>query len=136
MLRLSPRLVAVLFGSALVTTTSLATAGVEIGGTAGAHFFNNDNELGVKDTPNAPSLKNSLLLGLRVGVYFADVIGVEGELAVLPTTVRDFDYTVTSLTYRAHLIAQFRARDPENHFIPFVLAGGGAFTVVQTKNEG
>ncbi|HEY4055484.1 MAG TPA: OmpA family protein [Kofleriaceae bacterium] len=125
-----------LFGSALVTTTATAHAGVEIGGTVGAHFFNNDNELGVKDFPAAPSERNSLLAGVRVGVYFADVIGVEGELAAIPTVARDFDYSITDLTFRAHLIAQFRARNSANHFIPFVLVGGGGFTVVQTNNKG
>ncbi len=127
--------------SAIVATASLASANVEIGGTAGVHVFNENNELGVKDFPLAPHQRTSILLGLRVGVFFADVIGVEGELGVIPTIAKGtagtaLDYSTTDLTFRAHLVAQLRARNPENKFIPFVLVGGGGFTIVSTNSEG
>ncbi|GEM_PF-1262614 len=127
--------------SAIVATASLASANVEIGGTAGVHVFNENNELGVKDFPLAPHQRTSILLGLRVGVFFADVIGVEGELGVIPTIAKgtagtELDYSTTDLTFRAHLVAQLRARNPENKFIPFVLVGGGGFTIVSTNSEG
>ncbi|MFN0247896.1 MAG: OmpA family protein [Kofleriaceae bacterium] len=126
--------------SAIVATSSLVSANVEIGGTAGVHVFNENNELGVKDFPLSPHQRSSVLLGLRVGVFFADVIGVEGEIGVIPTVVKGtagmaLDYSSTDITYRAHLVAQLRARNPENKFIPFVFVGGGGFTVVQTNNE-
>ncbi|MGE0398794.1 MAG: OmpA family protein [Kofleriaceae bacterium] len=126
--------------SAIVASSSLASANVEIGGTAGVHVFNENNELGVKDFADAPHQRTSVLLGLRVGVFFADVIGVEGELGVIPTIAKstvgqELDYSTTDLTFRAHLVAQLRARNPENRFIPFVFVGGGGFTVVQTNNE-
>jgi outer membrane protein OmpA-like peptidoglycan-associated protein/outer membrane protein W len=126
--------------SAIVATSSLASANVEIGGLAGVHVFNENNELGVKDYPFSPHQRTSVLLGLRVGVFFADVIGVEGEIGVIPTVVKGtmgaaLDYSSTDITYRAHLVAQLRARNPENKFIPFVFVGGGGFTVVQTNNE-
>ena len=103
--------------SAIVATASLASANVEIGGTAGVHVFNENNELGVKDFPLAPHQRTSILLGLRVGVFFADVIGVEGELGVIPTIAKgtagtELDYSTTDLTFRAHLVAQLRARNP------------------------
>jgi len=125
---------------AIVTTSLVAQADVEIGGTVGAHVFNQNNELGVDDLANAPSQRNSLLFGLRLGAYFNDVIGVEGEFGVIPTVARDQEpielgYSITNLTYRAHLIAQFRAADPANKVLPFVLVGAGAFSTVSSNNE-
>ena len=135
----SPRspLAVALSSLGLLVTASLgheARANVEIGGTAGVHLFNHDSELGVQDLPSAPSQRNSLLFGLRLGVFFTDVLGIEAELGVVPTVARQFDYSVTDLTYRAHLVAQFRAGDPTHKLVPFVFAGGGAFTVVSTSN--
>ena len=101
---------------------------------AGVHIFSEHNELGVQDTPKAPSERNSFLFGVRVGVFFTDIIGVEGEFGVIPTVAREFKYSITDLTYRAHLVAQFRAGDPTNKAIPFILAGAGAFSVVSTSN--
>ena len=128
--------------SAIIATSSLASANVEIGGTAGVHVFSENNELGVKDFDLAPHQRSSLLLGLRVGVFFADVIGVEAELGVIPTVAKgtapgvSLDYSTTDLTFRAHLVAQLRAANPDNKLIPFVLVGGGGFTVVQTNSAG
>ena len=133
MIRLST-LVAAMSCGAVMTSPGIAAAEVEIGATGGVHIFNQQNELGVQDVPNAPSARNSLLLGLRIGAFFNSVLGVEGELGVIPTVARDFEYSLTSLTYRAHLVAQFRAARPENVFIPFVFAGGGAFSVVSSNN--
>jgi OOP family OmpA-OmpF porin len=119
--------------STLVATS--AEANVEIGGMAGVHVFNEQNELGVQDTPLAPSERNSFLFGVRVGVFFTDIIGIEGEFGVIPSVAREWEYSITNLTYRAHLVAQFRAGDPTNKAIPFVLAGAGAFSVVSTSNS-
>jgi len=135
MKRLSTSCVAVVAVSMSTLVATKADANVEIGGMAGVHVFSENNELGVQDTPLAPSERNSLLVGLRLGVFFTDVIGIEGEFGVIPTVARDFDYSITNLTYRAHLVAQFRASDPANQLIPFVLAGAGAFSVVSTSND-
>jgi len=123
-----------------MTSSLVAEADVEIGGTVGAHIFNHNNELGVDDLEFAPSQRNSILLGLRLGAYFNDVIGVEGEFGIVPTVARDqssiqLGYSITNLTYRAHLIAQFRAADPEAKVLPFVLVGAGAFSTVSSSNE-
>ncbi len=120
---------------AIVTTAKVADADVEIGGTVGAHIFNHNNELGVDDLEFAPSQRNSILLGLRFGAYFNDVIGVEGEFGIIPTAAREFEYSITNLTYRAHLIAQFRAANPENKVLPFLLVGAGAFSTVTSNND-
>src|SRR5438094_8780949 len=120
-----------ILGGGLLIAPAVADANVEVGGFAGVHIFSKDNELGVFDVPNAPSEGNSFMAGLRVGVFFNDFIGVEGEFGVLPTNARVVDnhYSVTDLTYRAHVIVQFMAADPDNKFVPFVLAGEGGFTI-------
>ncbi|MBA3501168.1 MAG: OmpA family protein, partial [Deltaproteobacteria bacterium] len=41
-----------------------------------------------------------------------------------------------NLTYRGSLVAQFRAGNPANKLVPFVLVGGGAIQVVSTDSEG
>jgi OOP family OmpA-OmpF porin len=120
---------------AIVTTSLVAQADVEIGGTVGAHIFNHNNELGVDDLEFAPSQRNSILLGLRLGAYFNDVIGVEGEFGIVPTAAREFEYSITNLTYRAHLIAQFRAANPEAKVLPFLLVGAGAFSTIGSNND-
>ncbi len=55
-----------------------AIAEVEVGGTAGIHVFSTTSELGVNDTPAADSQRNSALFGLRLGVFFGSLLGVEG----------------------------------------------------------
>ena len=115
--------------------TSVAHANVEIGGTAGIHVFSTNNELGVPDVANAPSERNSALFGLRLGMTFNDMLGVEGEFGVIPSESRSLVFDIWNVTYRAHLIAQFGAKDPAKKLVPFVLAGGGAMSVVDSKNE-
>ena len=131
-----PAVVALLAaGSLELATSTSAQANVEIGGTAGVHVFSETNELGVNDVAGAPSERNSALFGLRAGVFFGDMIGVEGEFGVIPSEARDLVFDVWNITYRAHVVAQFRAADPKNKTIPFVLLGAGATQVVSTKGE-
>jgi OOP family OmpA-OmpF porin len=125
-------LLAAMSCGAIVTSSLVAHAEVEIGGTAGIHGFSKDSELGVDDVPDAPSASNSLLLGVRLGVFFTKYLGVEGEFGVLPTDARDLDYGVTAITYRGHLVFQL----PNPTVTPFVLVGGGAFSTVSTDNAG
>src|SRR5258705_11065869 len=94
--------------AALAALGSVAHANVEIGGTAGIHVFSKNNELGVPDVPDAPSERNSALFGLRLGVMFGDTLGIEGEVGVIPSEERMLVYDVWNMTYRGHLIAQFR----------------------------
>ncbi|HEY0988851.1 MAG TPA: OmpA family protein [Kofleriaceae bacterium] len=136
---LRPTVVAVLVPAATVAASAtLAHANVEIGGTAGIHVFSKTNELGVNDVPDANSEKNSALFGVRLGVYFGAMFGAEGEFGVIPSESRNGVFDVWNVTYRAHLVAQFRAADPEVKFVPFVLVGGGAFQIVDnggSKND-
>jgi OOP family OmpA-OmpF porin len=129
---LRPTLVAALASAAAAAP---AYAGVEIGGTAGIHVFADDNELGVPDVEMAPSERNSALFGLRLGVFFNDMLGVEAEFGTIPSEAREQVYEIWNLAYRAHVVAQFRAENPANKLIPFALLGGGAISVVDSKGE-
>jgi OOP family OmpA-OmpF porin len=122
--------------AATVAVASPAFAEVEVGGTAGIHVFSKTSELGVNDVATADSQRNSALFGLRLGVFFGPLLGVEGEFGVIPSEGRDQVYDIWNLTYRAHVVAQFRAANPKNKLIPFVLLGGGAIQVVSTDGEG
>jgi outer membrane protein OmpA-like peptidoglycan-associated protein len=64
------------------------------------------------------------------------MLGVEAEAGVIPSESRGspvFDVWVAA--YRAHLIAQFRADNPDHHLVPFVVVGGGAMTVLSSTHE-
>ena len=122
--------------AALVASATPAFAEIEVGGTAGIHVFSKTSELGVNDVATADSQRNSALFGLRVGVFFGPLLGVEGELGLIPSEGRDQVYDIWNLTYRAHVVAQFRAANPANKLVPFVLLGGGAIQVVSTDGEG
>src|SRR5450432_1502904 len=127
-----PTLVAALAAGGIAASTQVADANVEIGGTAGIHVFSSTNELGVPDVANAPSERNSALFGLRLGIMFNDIFGIEGEFGVIPSESRSLVFDIWNLTYRGHLIAQFGASDPNRKLIPFVLFGGGALQVVSS----
>ncbi|MBL0214730.1 MAG: OmpA family protein [Myxococcales bacterium] len=118
----------------LLLVCSPAHANVEVGGLAGIHVFSDHSELGATDGPNAPSQRNSALFGVRIGAYLGDLIGLEGELGVLPTEAREAKFGVTDLTYRAHLVLQLRAKVPDAIVLPFVLVGAGGFSVVASSN--
>jgi outer membrane protein OmpA-like peptidoglycan-associated protein len=128
------RSLAALLVGGIVLSASAASAGVEIGVTGGLHVFNDDNELGVADEPEAPSLANSALFGLRLGFTFGSIVGIEGEVGYIPTEPRDRVLDIQALTYRGHLILQFRKWNPENRFIPFILGGAGAFQVLDSED--
>ena len=119
----------------LTVAPSPAAANVEIGVTAGPHIFSEDNELGVEDREDATSLRNSVLFGIRLGFTFTDMLGVEAEVGGIPAESRSLVFDIWNVTYRAHLIAQFRAAKPENKLIPFIVVGAGAITVLSSDNE-
>jgi OOP family OmpA-OmpF porin len=120
---------------ALAVSARPAAANVEVGVTAGPHIFSEDNELGVEDREDATSLRNSVLFGLRLGFTFTDMLGVEAEVGAIPAESRSLVFDIWAVTYRAHLIAQFRAEKPENKLVPFVVLGAGAMTIIKSDNE-
>src|SRR5262249_1339389 len=91
-----------------------AQANVEVGATAGLHSVRVNEGVGVKDGRNATSLRNSALFGLRLGMSFGDMLAVELEGGLIPTEERNLVYDVWVATYRAQVMAQFRAADPKN----------------------
>ncbi len=123
----------------ILVTSNVAHANVEIGITAGAHQFSHENELGVPDstgTFTAPSIANSALFGVRLGYYFNTMMGIEAEAGVIPSESRGspvFDVWVAA--YRAHLILQFRSEQPEHHFVPFVVVGWGAMSILSSQHS-
>src|ERR1041384_3504268 len=122
--------VAALVACGIAAPVSVARANVEIGGTAGVHVFSTTNELGLNDQPDANSERNSALFGVRLGVFFGSIFGLEGEFGVVPSESRQMVFDVWNITYRVQAVAQFRAADPQVKLVPFVLVGGGAFQVV------
>jgi hypothetical protein len=119
--------------AATAGTATTASANVEIGGTAGIHVFSSNNELGVPDVDDAPSERNSALFGLRLGMMFNDMLGIEGEVGVIPSESRELVFDIWNVTYRAHLIAQFGAANPAKKLVPFAVFGGGATSIVDSK---
>ncbi len=125
---------------AMVCVSADAGANVEFGGVLGLHVFNEKNGIG-ESLEGPVSLSNSTLFGLRLGVYFGAMLGVEAEGGVIPGETREGDagttplVATTGLMYRGHAIAQFRAANPANKMIPFVVAGGGVFQLVDTKRD-
>ncbi|HVK84954.1 MAG TPA: OmpA family protein, partial [Kofleriaceae bacterium] len=118
--------------------TSVAGANVEVGGIAGLHAFSNTSGLGVGedlDPAMENSLANSALFGARLGVFFTDALGVEAEGGLIPTEPRRLVFDVYAVAFRGNLVYQFRAAEPNNKIIPFVLAGAGLLKVVDTANE-
>jgi len=124
-----------LAGLAVFAATSAAHANVEIGGIAGIHVFSETNELGTPDTPTADSERNSAVFGFRVGYFFNSHLGVEVEFGVIPSEARQMVFDVWNITYRAHLVYQFRAANPNNKLVPFVFAGAGIMQIVQSGNR-
>ncbi|HEY5924023.1 MAG TPA: OmpA family protein [Kofleriaceae bacterium] len=120
-------------GVALITVglASSAHAGVEIGGTAGAHVFSADNGLGAPEGSEIHHA-NSAFFGVRIGYLFTSMLGVEVEGGLIPTESDGTNVTfdIYDAVGRGHVIAQFRANDPTNKILPFVVAGGGLISVV------
>src|SRR6185503_12048530 len=111
---------------ALVTfgLVSSAQAGVEVGGTAGAHVFSETNAVGVPDGSEVHQA-NSAFFGMRLGFYFSDMLGVELEGGLIPTESAggNVKFDIYDVAVRGRLIAQFRAATPDNMILPFVLGG-------------
>src|SRR5262245_6218099 len=126
------RLAVALVTSALVST---AHAGVEVGGTAGAHVFSDSNALGVPDGSPVHHA-NSAFFGARLGFYFSTMLGVEAEGGVIPTESSggNVKFDIYDAVGRAHVIAQFRADNPDNNIVPFVLGGAGIMKVMSISS--
>ncbi len=96
----------------------------EVGGFAGAHIFNDDNELGVDDQADSNSPENSIAAGIRLGYNFTPMFAAEGELAVMPTSSREGDVPVSVFGWRVNGLAYLT----EGKVQPFALLGAGFLT--------
>jgi OOP family OmpA-OmpF porin len=98
--------------------------GFEIGGFAGAHLFNDDNEIGVDDFEDADSPKNSVAFGIRLGYWLHSLVSVEGVVSVAPTETRETATPVTVIGWRANALVHFT----DTRLQPFALLGVGFLT--------
>jgi OOP family OmpA-OmpF porin len=119
---------------ALLATSSVASANVEIGGTAGFHMFSEDSSLGAVG-PMPTTEKNSAFFGARLGFYMKNHIGIEVEGGVIPTEPRSMTFDVWDVTYRAQVVYQLEPKLSDKALIPFLEAGGGAVQVVSSQQE-
>ncbi len=101
-----------------------ADRSAEIGGFIGAHIFNDDNELGVRDQASAESLDNAFAFGIRAAYALVGQLDIEGELAIMPTSSTMTNVDVIGLGWRAHALYHIL----DGRFRPFVLAGAGAMS--------
>ena len=105
----------------------------EVGAFGGVHLFAKDLELGVADDPGLPTPKNSGLFGLRVALALSPIFSVELEGAGIPDGDRIHNYRLFIVGWRAHLLAHVMpGQILDGRLRPFVLAGAGALSVVQT----
>jgi len=114
---------------AIVATAPSARANVEFDLIGGGHRFSKTNPYGV-DAGATETEKDAPMFGLRLGFYFADRLGLEGEGAAIPTKTVDQPADVTDITYRGHLVLHIRSG--ANTFIPFLLVGGGMMQIYKT----
>ncbi|HET6151028.1 MAG TPA: OmpA family protein [Polyangia bacterium] len=101
---------------------------VELGVTGGLHIFAKDLELGIVDDASLPSPKNSGLFGLRAALAFNSVLSVEIEGVGIPGGDRLHNYRLFIVGWRGHLLLHLL----DGKLRPFVLAGAGALSVVDT----
>src|SRR5690349_19354350 len=126
---------AALVAGGIALSSSAAFANVEVGATAGVHVFSTNNELGVADVPDAESMRNSALFGVRLGYYLNDLLGIEVEGGAIPTEPRGMVFDIWNISVRGQVVAQFRAGNPANKFVPFVLGGAGIMRVFKSDEE-
>jgi outer membrane protein OmpA-like peptidoglycan-associated protein/opacity protein-like surface antigen len=134
--------VALTAGLSLLSTASPARADgytgdsgmqVELGITGGLHIFAKNLELGVVDDSSLPSPKTNGLFGLRAALAFNSILSVEVEGVGIPTGDSKRNYRLFVLGWRGHLLAHIApGKILDGKLRPFVLAGVGALSVVNT----
>ncbi len=115
------------------STGALANPYWEFGGFGGGHYFSPNNELGVRDVPNAPSPEHSVAFGLRLGIYPVRMFGIEVEGAGMPTETKIGGASSEQFlaAYRLSAILQFDAGRAK----PFILVGGGGVSNSSERDD-
>jgi outer membrane protein OmpA-like peptidoglycan-associated protein len=118
--------------AAILPATAAADEELELGGFAGVHLFNDDNELGQDDYAAAGSLENAPTLGVRVGRRIAPMVSAEGELAIAASNMRVEDVDVVVFGWRVQgLYHPVRL----GRFEPFALFGAGGSTAASSDTD-
>ena len=118
--------------AAIPPATAAADEELELGGFAGVHLFNDDNELGQDDYAAAGSLENAPTLGVRVSRRIAPMVSAEGELAIAASNMRVEDVDVVVFGWRVQgLYHPVRL----GRFEPFALFGVGGSTAASSDTE-
>jgi outer membrane protein OmpA-like peptidoglycan-associated protein len=118
--------------AAITTNDASADQKMQIGGFAGVHLFNDDNELGQDDYGAAGSPENALAFGVRVSRAFADMVTAEGELAIVPSNMRIEDVDVVVFGWRLQGLYHPVRLD---RFEPFALFGVGGSTAASSDSD-
>ena len=104
---------------------------VQLGLTAGYHWFANNLELGDRDDPNSSSPKSAPAFGLRAGLMLNPMFVIEGEALLIPTSDNHSGQSVLVSAERIHLRFNIAPGAIANGVVtPFILAGVGASTVL------
>jgi OOP family OmpA-OmpF porin len=104
---------------------------IDLGLFGGIHAFSHQNELGGRDIPDAPSLKNALDIGVRVAYGLSKLLSVEGEIDFQPTSVRGTDDGVLAIGWRASGVFDLGSAAQR----PFLLLGLGGMTGFSDNEE-
>src|SRR5215471_1671763 len=108
-------------------------APVELGLFGGAHGFASDNELGRPEHPRDDSnLEIGPGFGVRVGVMLVERLHLEAEALFLFTQTSSHSADVKVLSWGGQLLFDLVEDAP---FRPFVLAGYGGLTVLDSSNQ-
>src|SRR4051812_255910 len=95
---------------------------LEVGALAGAHLFSDSNGLGRhRGDSDDNAIQSSLQIGLRLAYVVPPYVALEGELALMPTTIKGDNPQIFAFGYRAHVLVHFLT----GRFHPFALVGGG-----------
>jgi OOP family OmpA-OmpF porin len=105
---------------------------VELGIMGGYEFFAHNLELGVADDPALPSPKSNGLFGARAAVAFNRMLSLEIEGVALPTGDTIHNYRLFAIGWRGQVLWHLPVRILEGKMRPFLLAGVGAYSVVNT----
>jgi OOP family OmpA-OmpF porin len=121
--------IALLFASpARAQDESASGVQVELGVMGGYEFFAHNLELGVADDPALPSPKRNGLFGARAALAFNRTLSLEIEGVAIPTGDTIHNYRLLVVGWRAQVLWHIL----DGRLRPFILAGVGAFSVVDT----
>jgi len=125
MIRPRQTLLAALALTTLVASPALAKSPVhlELGPFLGGYFFSEDQDIGEYNGENPPAdyPGTSFDVGGRLGVYFFERIGVEGELGYLPASLVDSGNASDVMNYRIQGVFAL----PLGKLVPFLVVGYG-----------